>query len=479
MKKEMKLNVWLKGIQMICGICAVILLCGFHPECVRAFEAENSFLYVGGTYMVRDGKLLTNTVNGQKGTAVYDEAANTLTLDNIELTCSTTIGIQNMSGLKIILKGTNTLNAGVDAIYARQKGLLTVSGGSLKINSGSKEQQGTGIVTGIGDLAIENCDIEAVTTWTSIASKKNMTIKNSQITTKRIGMKLNENDYYNSHMIFQGFQADKLAVTNSTLDITGYNVSMCFLQPAAYDEKVTITDETGAELHLVKLSWPEIAASGEWEYVYSRSNAGILYTFDETARRVIIKSEPEKEEIKPDKNNDQVDKNNDQVDKNNDQADKNNDQTDGKPQKPSTQKEKAKKYKVKGAYYYGKLSSGKVAYAGPVKKGTKSITIPATVKIKGKTCKVTSIQAKAMKNCKSLTTLKIGKNVKTIGKEACYNCKKLKKIIITGKNLKTVEKNAFKNTRKKAAVQIPKSKYQAYKKILKGKGLKSPVYKKK
>ena len=454
----MKLNVWLKGIQMIGGICAVILLCGFHPGNVWAFEAENSFLYVGGTYMVRDGKLLTNTVNGQKGTAVYDEAANTLTLDNIELTCSTTIGMQNMSGLKIILKGTNTLNAGVDAIYARQKGLLTLSGGSLKINSGSKEQQGTGIVTGIGDLAIENCDIEAVTTWTSIASKKNMTIKNSNITTKRIGMKLNENDYYNSHMIFQGFQADKLAVTNSTLDITGYNVSMCFLQPAVYDEKVTITDETGAELHLVKLSWPEIAASGEWEYVYSRSNAGTLYTFDETARRVIIKSEPEKEEIKPNKNNDQ---------------------TDGKPQKPSTKKEKAKKYKVKGAYYYGKLSSGKVAYAGPVKKGTKSITIPSTVKIKGKTCKVTSIQAKAMKNCKSLTTLKIGKNVKTIGKEACYNCKKLKKIIITGKNLKTVEKNAFKNTRKKAAVQVPKSKYQAYKKILKGKGLKSPVYKKK
>ncbi len=478
MKKEMKPNVWRKGIQMICGIFAVILLCGFHPGNVWAFEAENSFLYVGGTYMVRDGKLLTTTVNGQKGTAVYDEAANTLTLDNIELTCSTTIGMQNMSGLKIILKGTNTLNAGVDAIYARQKGMLTLSGGSLKINSGSREQQGTGVVTGIGDLVIENCDIEAVTTWTSIASKKNMTIKNSNITTKRIGMNLNENDYYNSHMIFQGFQADKLAVTNSTLDITGYNVSMCFLQPAVYDEKVTITDETGAELHLVKLSWPEIAASGEWEYVYSRSNAGTLYTFDETARRVIIKSEPVKEEI-PDNNNNQPDNNNDQPDNNNDQSDNNNNQPDVPPEKPSTQKEKAKKYKVKGAYYYGKLSSGKVAYAGPVKKGTKSITIPATVKIKGKTCKVTSIHAKAMKNCKSLTTLKIGKNVKTIGKEACYNCKKLKKIIITGKNLKTVEKNAFKNTRKKAAVQVPKSKYQAYKKILKGKGLKSPVYKKK
>ena len=39
--------------------------------------------------------------------------------------------------------------------------------------------------------------------------------------------------------------------------------------------------------------------------------------------------------------------------------------------------------------------------------------------------------------------------------------------------------DTFKNTKKKIKVTVPKSKYKSYKKLLKSKGLKSPVYEKK
>ena len=82
----------------------------------------------------------------------------------------------------------------------------------------------------------------------------------------------------------------------------------------------------------------------------------------------------------------------------------------------------------------------------------KSITIPATVRYKGKTYKVTSI-----------------------GSKAFYKCSKLKSIAIKSKNLKSVGRNAFKGISKNAKVTVPKSKYNAYRKLFKKAGFGSKV----
>ncbi len=65
--------------------------------------------------------------------------------------------------------------------------------------------------------------------------------------------------------------------------------------------------------------------------------------------------------------------------------------------------------------------------------------------------------------------------VRSIGKNAFKNCKKLKSIQIKGNALKTVGKNAFKGIHAKAKIKVPKKQLKAYKKLLKGKGQKKTV----
>ena len=106
---------------------------------------------------------------------------------------------------------------------------------------------------------------------------------------------------------------------------------------------------------------------------------------------------------------------------------------------------------------YTVTSAKEVKVTGPTKKSIRSVTIPATVKYKGTTYKVTSI-----------------------GSKAFYNCKKLKTVTIKSRKLKSVGKNAFKGIYKKAKVTVPKSKYKAYRKQFKKAGFSSKtVWKKK
>lgn len=90
------------------------------------------------------------------------------------------------------------------------------------------------------------------------------------------------------------------------------------------------------------------------------------------------------------------------------------------------------------------------------KKATK-ITIPATVKVNGETCKVVQINANAFKGCSRLKSVTIGKNVTTIQKNAFNSCKKLSKVIFKGTAVKTIKSGAFKKTASKITVTVPKS----------------------
>lgn len=126
----------------------------------------------------------------------------------------------------------------------------------------------------------------------------------------------------------------------------------------------------------------------------------------------------------------------------------------------------------------------------------KLIVVPSTVKIEGKTYKVTQISAYAFKNNKTMTKVAIGKNVKIIGKAAFKNCTKLKTAVINSKVLKSigvsafegdkkltkmtlkttklnkasVGKNALKGTNSKLVINVPDNKVKVYKVYFSKKG---------
>ncbi len=158
---------------------------------------------------------------------------------------------------------------------------------------------------------------------------------------------------------------------------------------------------------------------------------------------------------------------------------------------------KGKTYTVSGLNYKATLvdNSGKkgveVSVTGLAKnnKNAKTVTVPKTVKIKGATCKVTSIGDKAFKNNTKLKKITIGDNVKTIGISAFIYCTSLE-IVSIGTGLTEIKTHAFcydkkiktftiksKNLKKigaphtfnqvKGTVKVPSSKLSAYKKLFK------------
>ena len=101
-------------------------------------------------------------------------------------------------------------------------------------------------------------------------------------------------------------------------------------------------------------------------------------------------------------------------------------------------------------------------YAFYGNKRLKTVSLPASVKSIGKS---------AFRGCTALTKITLGRNVTKIGTAAFYGDKKLKTIVISSAKLKSVGKQAFKGIYTKAVVKAPKSRLNAYKKLLKRAGL--------
>lgn len=141
-----------------------------------------------------------------------------------------------------------------------------------------------------------------------------------------------------------------------------------------------------------------------------------------------------------------------------------------------------------------------VAYMGTLNANAKTINIPKTVTIDGKTYKVTEVMDNTFKGNKKLTKVIVGNNVTTIGKNtfsgcsklknvtlgksvtaiganAFKSCKKLEKITIQSTKLSAnaIAKSAFKGISKNTVMKVPKKKLNAYKKLLKSKGLSKKV----
>lgn len=129
-------------------------------------------------------------------------------------------------------------------------------------------------------------------------------------------------------------------------------------------------------------------------------------------------------------------------------------------------------YKKNGITYKLYYKKG-TATVTSVSKTKSSISIPATVSYDGDKYTVTTVKASACYNRKKLKYLTIGKNIKSIGKNAFKGCKKLKSITIKTKKLTTKNTGAasFKGIYAKATIKVPKTKYKAYKTLLKKKGV--------
>ena len=68
--RNITIKLWLT-VTVLC-LC---LLMGAKP--VQAYD-ESAYLYVNGTYLVKNGSLLKNKVEGGNGTATYDKESNTV-----------------------------------------------------------------------------------------------------------------------------------------------------------------------------------------------------------------------------------------------------------------------------------------------------------------------------------------------------------------------------------------------------------------
>lgn len=128
------------------------------------------------------------------------------------------------------------------------------------------------------------------------------------------------------------------------------------------------------------------------------------------------------------------------------------------------------KYKISNADTSGK---GTVVFTGATDKAArKALTIPTTVKIGGKSFRVTAIGTSAMSGAKKLTTVKIGANIMTVGAKAFCGCSKLSNVTIFSTKLTTAKTgaNAFKGIRSNCRFKVPASRVSAYKKLLRAKG---------
>lgn len=135
------------------------------------------------------------------------------------------------------------------------------------------------------------------------------------------------------------------------------------------------------------------------------------------------------------------------------------------------------KLKGKNGVQYIVTSSKKgkptVAYKISKKSKKSKIIILKSVTVAGVKYLVTSIDDNAFKDNTTIKEITIGKQIKSIGKNAFDGCENLKKIIIKSEKLKAgnVGKNAFANGSDEVIVKTSKKKLEAYKKLLKKRGI--------
>ena len=139
------------------------------------------------------------------------------------------------------------------------------------------------------------------------------------------------------------------------------------------------------------------------------------------------------------------------------ESEKHPDETE-KPSKPVVRKGQTikigrLKYKVSRVNADG---TGEAALTGSVTKKLTALNIPDTIRIEGKSFKVTSVEKKAFQNCRKLKKAVFGKYVSAVRAQAFMGCRSLKSVQIKGKALRNISTGAFKKTSAKMTVSAKK-----------------------
>lgn len=118
-----------------------------------------------------------------------------------------------------------------------------------------------------------------------------------------------------------------------------------------------------------------------------------------------------------------------------------------------------------------------VKFVGLVNENVSSVSIPETVSSGGVSYRVTLVTANALNGNKSITSVIVSKNVKSICAKAFYNCPKLKKVKLKSKIISKMNNKAFGKIHSKAVFYTYNSQLAKYKSMLKNAGVKSPTVK--
>lgn len=169
--------------------------------------------------------------------------------------------------------------------------------------------------------------------------------------------------------------------------------------------------------------------------------------------------------------------------------------------KDNTKKESIDSEKEKGAEFsvkkikYRTVDKDEVTVVG-FESVTETVTIPATITVKGTKYDVVSIAEGAFEGnkkikrvtikadldfigenafagCTSLTRLDLTGSISEIGRKAFYKCKKLKQIYISTDSIEKIGSKAFSKIVTKAQVKVPKGMKKSYTSLLKKGGLSS------
>lgn len=119
-----------------------------------------------------------------------------------------------------------------------------------------------------------------------------------------------------------------------------------------------------------------------------------------------------------------------------------------------------------------------VKFVGLANANVSSVNIPETISSGGVSYRVTLISSNALNGNKSITSVVLNKNMKSISAKAFYNCPKLKKVKLKSKNIIKMNNKAFGKIHSKAKFYTYNSQIDRYRAMLKNAGVKKPTVKK-
>lgn len=122
---------------------------------------------------------------------------------------------------------------------------------------------------------------------------------------------------------------------------------------------------------------------------------------------------------------------------------------------------------------YSVWEDGTAQYTKCTAPNRTSISIPATVKINGKSYAVSVLDEGCVRGQKKVTTVTIGQNVSQIEEDAFYGCKRLKKIKIKSELLEYIGEDAFRGIAANAVIYVPSGCLQDYRAMVRESGNKS------